>query len=107
MNNYYRITGYCEKEDFCFIMDCYGMFEKLWQFSSYLLQKGLKVLEVGNETKFTDGNIERIEEDTEKIYLRANAKGKPEYVTESVNGITYKAVKVSDKIYIPDRTRTV
>ena len=47
MNNYYRITGYCEKEDFCFIMDCYGMFEKLWQFSSYLLQKGLKVLEIG------------------------------------------------------------
>ena len=62
MNNYYRITGYCEQEDFCFIMDCYGMFEKLWQFSSYLLQKGLKVLEVGNESKFTDGNIDRIEE---------------------------------------------
>ena len=76
MNNYYRITGYCESEDFCFIMDCYGMFEKLWQFSSYLLQKGLKVLEVGNDSKFT-------------------------------TGITYKAVKVADKIYIPDRTQTV
>ena len=107
MNNYYRITGYCEKEDFCFIMDCYGMFEKLWQFSSYLLQKGLTVLEVGNTDKFTDGNIDRIEEDTEKIYLRANAKGKPEYVTENVNGVAYKAVKVADKIYIPDKTQTV
>ena len=62
MNNYYRITGYCESEDFCFIMDCYGMFEKLWQFSSYLLQKGLKVLEVGGDSKFMDGNIDRIDE---------------------------------------------
>ena len=29
MNNYYRITGYCESEDFCFIMDCYGMFDSV------------------------------------------------------------------------------
>lgn len=107
MNNYYRITGYCENEDFCFIMDCYGMFEKLWQFSSYLLQKGLKVLEVGNDTKFMNGNIDRIDEDSEKMYLRANAKGKPEYVTYTINGVTYKAVKVADKIYIPDRAQTV
>ena len=107
MNNYYRITGYCEKEDFCFIMDCYGMFEKLWQFSSYLLQKGLKVLEVGNDSKFIDGNIDRIDENAEKIFLRANADGKPEYVTQTINGVTYKAVKVADKIYIPDRTQIV
>ena len=83
------------------------MFEKLWQFSSYLLQKGLKVLEVGNDTKFMDGNIDRIDEDGEKMFLRANAKGKPEYTTQSINGITYKAVKVADKIYIPDRAQTV
>lgn len=107
MNNYYRITGYCEKEDFCFIMDCYGMFEKLWQFSSYLLQKGLKVLEVGNDTKFMNGNIDRIDEDSEKMYLRANAKGKPEYVTYTINGVTYKAVKVADKVYVSDRTQTL
>ena len=107
MNNYYRITGYCESEDFCFIMDCYGMFEKLWQFSSYLLQKGLKVLEVGNDSKFTDGNIDRIDECADKIFLRANADGKPEYVTQTIDGVTYKAVKVADKIYIPDRTQTV
>lgn len=83
------------------------MFEKLWQFSSYLLQKGLKVLEVGNDSKFIDGNIDRIDENAEKILIRANADGKPEYITQMINGITYKAVKVADKIYIPDRTHTV
>lgn len=107
MNNYYRITGYCESEDFCFIMDCYGMFEKLWQFSSYLLQKGLKVLEVSNADKFLDGNISHASENAERLILRANAKGKPEYVTQMIDGITYKAVKVADKIYIPDKTQTV
>lgn len=106
MNNYYRITGYNEQDDYCFIMDCNGMFEKLWQFSSYLLQKGLKVLEVGNDTKFTDGNLDRIDEITDKMFLRATAPGKPEYITQTVNGSAYKAVKVGSKIYIPDRTQT-
>ena len=55
------------------------MFEKLWQFSSYLLQKGLKILEVGSVTKFLDGNIARIEENPDKLILRASTKGKPEY----------------------------
>ncbi len=107
MNNYYRITGYCDQEDFCFIMDSYGMFEKLWQFSSFLVQKGLKVLEVGNATKFMGGNIDRLDENSEKVFLRANSEGKPEYTTQTINGVTYKAVKVADKIYIPDRAQTV
>lgn len=107
MNNYYRITGYCEQEDFSFILDCYGAFEKLWQFSSFLVQKGLKVLEVGNDTKFTDGNIPHIAENTEKVVLRANAKGKPVYTTQTINGVAYKAIKVVDKVYIPDQTQTI
>jgi hypothetical protein len=103
-NNYYRITGYCEQQDFSFIIDCYGVYEKLWQFSAYLISKGLKVLEVGNDTKFSDGNIDRIKPN-EKLVLRATAKGKPEYITQSLNGKPYKAVKVNNKIYIPDITK--
>lgn len=102
--NYYRITGYCEEQNFCFIIDCYGRFEKLWEFSSYLIGKGLKVVEVGNDTKFLDGNIKRAEADSEQLLLRANAKGKPEYTTQRIDGITHKAVKVVDKFYIPSRT---
>lgn len=44
MNNYFRITGYNKENDFSFIMDCFGMFEKLWQFSALLIEKGFKVL---------------------------------------------------------------
>ncbi|MCI8458515.1 MAG: hypothetical protein HFE46_02470 [Clostridia bacterium] len=107
MSNYFRITSYCESEDFCFILDCYGCYEKLWQFSSFLVQKGLKVLEVSNSDKFLDGNIPRAPENADKLLLRANAKGNPEYVTQAIDGVTYKAVKVADKFYVPDRTITV
>lgn len=107
MNNYYRITGYCEKEDFCFIMDCYGMFEKLWQFSAYVLQKGMKVLEVSNSDNFIDVNTQLADKDTQHVLLRAVHKGKPEYLTQTIDGVTYKAVQVKDMIYIPERSITV
>ena len=70
------------------------------------MSKDLQVLEVGNDTKFLDDNIKRTDTDNEQLILRANAKGKPEYLTHTVNGITYKAIKVADKIYIPDRPQT-
>ena len=107
MSNYFRITGYCEQEDFCFIMDSNGYFEKLWQFSSLLLQKGLKVLEVSNSDTFLDGNIERVDEDNTQLFVKAHAHGKPVYVTQTIDGVTYKAVKIEDKIYIPDKAQTV
>ena len=105
--NYYRITGYCPENDFCFIVDSNGMFEKLWQFSSLLIQKGLKVLEVSSLEKIIDINIKPSQEDKEHIILRANADGKPEYINQTIDGITYKAVKVGDKIYIPNKEERI
>lgn len=72
-----------EQRDFCFIIDCYGKFEKLWQFSSFLIQKGLKVLEVGNSEQFLYGNLDRIAEPNNEFILRATIHGKPEYTTHS------------------------
>ena len=105
--NYYRITGYCPENDFCFIVDSNGMFEKLWQFSSLLIQKGLKVLEVSSLEKIIDINIKPSLEDKEHIILRANADGKPEYINQTIDGITYKAVKVGNKIYIPNKEERI
>ena len=98
--NYFRITGYNHENDFCFILDSNGMFEKLWQFSSYIISKGLKVLEVAKIEDIIDINIEKVEQDSEHIFLRATANGKPEYVDQQVNGTTYKAIKVADSLYI-------
>ena len=103
MANYYRITGYCENDDFCFIMDSYGLFEKKWQFSADLRQKGLRIIEVSDDTQFLDGNIERLTKpEPTKFILRATANGEPEYFEKNIGGTTYKTVKVGDKIYIPN-----
>ena len=104
MENYFRITGYEPKEDYCFIMDCYGKHEKLWQFSSALVQKGIKIIEASKLENIIDLNIKPIEkQDTENYIVRATANGEPKHIEQYVDGITYKAIKVGDKIYIPSK----
>lgn len=102
MSNYYRITGYCPEKDFSFIMDCYGKFEKKWQFSAELVKRGLRIIEVSDDTQFLDINIEKLTIETDKYVLRAYVDGKPEYLEKTIDNTIYKAVKVGEKIYIPN-----
>ena len=106
-NNNYRITGYNKKDDYSFILDSNGMFEKLWQFSSYLVQKGIEIVEVSKAENIININITPLQEDKEHFILRATADGRPEYIEQNVNGITYKAIKVSDKMYIPNKEQII
>ncbi len=105
--NYYRITGYCPENDFCFIVDSNGMFDELWKFSSYLVKRGLNILEVSRLEKIIDLNIKQTPEDKGHIILQANANGKPEYMEKEINGIKYKAIKVGNKIYIPNKEERI
>lgn len=92
MNNYYRITAYYPAEDISAIFDSYGFFEKLWQFSAFLIEKGFKIVSVENGSAFSDGNIAKTEPDGEHIILRACAKGMPVIDGNSVevNGKRYE-----------------
>ena len=107
MNNYFRITAMFEDKNFCFILDSNGMFEKLWQFSSYLVSKGLKVLEVSKLENIIDVNIEPVEKDNKHIFLMATMHGKPKRITQTIDGETYNAIQVADKIYVPDKTQII
>jgi hypothetical protein len=104
---YFRVTAYHPAENTSVILDSNGLHEKLWQFSSALLQKGFKVIEVSSDEKFIDVNIEKTSPESEKHILRAYAQGLPENITHSLNGVTYNAIKVGEKIYIPDRDKRV
>lgn len=95
MNNYYRITAYNPKADYSLIIDSYGKFDKLWQFSSFLVQKGLKVLEVTKEENLIDGNIPKASLAYNKLILCACAKGKPDYITEAET----KTIQVANRYY--------
>ena len=100
---YYRITAYHKQEDFTCILDSNGMFEKLWQFSSFLVSKNINIIEVSKLENVIDINIEPAEIDNENIILRACADEKPEYIEQEYNGILYKAIRVADKVYIPNK----
>ena len=76
MANYFRIAAYHPARNICAVFDSNGRFEKLWQFSSYLVQKGFKIVEVGGNDKFLDGDFPKVPEDNQLI-VRACAKGEP------------------------------
>lgn len=76
MANYFRITAYNPNKDVGMIVDSNGRHEKLWQFSAELVAKGFKILTVGNDAKFSDGNIPKTGE-SDKLLLRACMKGTP------------------------------
>ena len=78
MANYFRITAYHPTENLSVIMDSNGLFQKLWQFSSYMVSKGFKIIEVGGEDKFDDGDMPKAGYDNVHVILRACKSGKPE-----------------------------
>lgn len=79
---------------------------KTVQFSSYIVSTGYKVLEVSTDEKFLDINLDKAEQNSDKFFLRSHSNGKPENISYELGGTTYIAVKVGDKIYIPDREKT-
>lgn len=91
MDNYFRITGYYLKENVCFIADSNGRFQALWEFSAFLVSKGIEIIAVGQDERMAYGNFSRAEPDAEHIILRACAKGKPE--------ISNKIIAVHGKYY--------
>ena len=93
---YFRITGYCPEHDFSFIVDAYGKFEKLWQFSSFLVLRNLKVLEVCESDKIQSSNIDTPTEDQKHILLRACQIGEPTITTQD----NKKTITVANKTYV-------
>ena len=77
MANYFRITAYHPAKNICAIFDSNGRFEKLWQFSAYLVQKGFKIVEVGADDKFLDGNIPKAPAGAQLLVRACGGKGEP------------------------------
>lgn len=92
---YFRITGYYPKANVCFIMDSYGKFNELYDFSSYLIDNGIKVVKARAEGRFDFGNISKAAPDAAYLILRACNKGQPILNGENieVNGKTYSIKK--------------
>ena len=102
--NYFRITAYWPKHDETIILDSNGLFEQKWEFSSFVVKHGFKVLNITDETKFIDINISRAEPSKEVMFLRARQYGKDILTKVEKDGQVYDAIKVDEKIYIPNTT---
>ena len=103
MTNYFRITAYHPEQNISVIMDSYGKFEKLWQFSSYLIQHGCKIVEVNNSDRFLDyKNLPLLTEPSDKIIIRAIEEGRTNYLPRVIDGKNCRIVVMGDKQYIPD-----
>ena len=91
MKNYFRITSYYPDNNIGFIVDTYGKFTSLGDFSLYLINKGCKIIQIGRAENFQDGNLTKIEP-CDELVLRACAFGKPERNGNviTVNGKFYK-----------------
>ena len=94
MANYFRITAYHPARNICAVFDSNGRFEKLWQFSSYLVQKGFKIVEVGGADKFLDGDFPKVSEGNQLV-VRACGKGTPERYGNgiAVHGKSYEVTE--------------
>ena len=91
MANYFRLTAYHPTENLSVIMDSNGLFEKLWQFSSFMVYKVFKIIEVGGEDKFNEGDMPKVEPDNTHVIVRACKSGLPE--------ITGNCITVEGKSY--------
>ena len=74
---YYRITAYHAPEGLAIIVDSYGMFEKLWEFSKYLMEFGFRVIAVDREQYFVEGTLEKVKEQSPKLMIRAVGRDEP------------------------------
>ena len=99
MANYFRITAYHTEQNISVILDSDGRFEKLWQFSSYLVNKGFKIIEVATSDKLVYDPFSTIEKESNKILLRSIAKGMPMIQEVIYQDCPCKAICVGKSTY--------
>ena len=95
---YYRITAYHSDEDISVILDSYGKFETLWDFSATLVSHGFKIIMLSRSEAIAESTFPLIEK-TDKIAVRAIGKGLPDVQDMVYNNRKVKAITVYDKIY--------
>ena len=100
---YYRITAYHAPEGLSIIADSYGMFEKLWQFSAYLVERGFRIIAVDREQFFVEGTMPKVATMNEKIMIRAVSKDEP----SKFPGTPYEdkagvMVQLGDAVYLSE-----
>ncbi len=103
MKNYFRLTAYEPNKNITMILDCYGLFEKKWQFSSFVVSRGCKIINITDDEQMLDVNVGKMDYNPNKFRLMGLIEGEAEKIKQDYEGTIYDAIKVGDKIYIPEK----
>ena len=100
---YYRITAYHAPAGLSIIADSYGKFEKLWQFSAYLIERGFRIIAVDREQFFIDGTMPKVKAPSDKLMIRAVGKDEPKMFPDTgYEDKTGIMVQLSDAVYLSE-----
>ena len=107
-NIYMRATVYIPKKNTSYILDVKGMFDAVWKFTEYLLDRDCKIIAIGDETTFIDCNCGMNAICDGKVHMVSQQEGMPQQFEErySDNRI-YNAVMVGHCGYIPNRNHSI
>lgn len=103
MSNYFRLTAYEPTHNITMILDSNGVFEKKWQFSAFVIQRGCHIVNITDDEQMIDVNCGKINYNPNQFRLMAYIEGTAEHIKYDLNSNTYNAIKVGDKIYIPEK----
>lgn len=101
MKNYFRLTAYEPNKNITMILDSNGVFEKKWQFSAFVIARGCQIINITDSDNMIDVNCGKMDYNPKQFKLMAHIIGKAENIKHTIDGKTYDAIKVADKIYIP------
>lgn len=105
---YMRATVYIPTQDKSFIFDAYGMFDAVWKFTEYLLDKGCEIIAVGDDETFIDCNCGMDTPLDGKMHIISQQEGKPKQFEERYHdNRIYNAVMVGRCGYIPNRNHSI
>jgi len=77
MSKYFRVKAFYPKENMTVIIDSYGKYDKLWQLSAFMVQKGFKILEVWDDENVPDTEIPKVNTiDTSHLIVRSCEEAK-------------------------------
>lgn len=105
---YMRATVYIPAQNKSYIFDVNGMFDAVWKFTEYLLDKGCEIVAIGDDDTFIDCNCGKDAILSGKVHKVSEQEGRPQQFEERhTDNRIYNAVMVGRCGYIPNRNYSI
>ena len=105
---YIRATVYIPAQNKSYIFDVNGVYDAVWKFTEYLLDKGCQIVAISDEDTFLDCNCGMDAPMDGKMHKISEQEGRPQPFEERYHdNRIYNAVMVGHCGYIPNRFNSI